>query len=216
MDMAINLTNITIQTKLNELVNVSIPKCCNYYRQTPPVKRFHSMNRFGSSPNFSDLFSTDAQLQYSYVRGLAILPIILGIIFAIWTLTTLIVLPCLGPKRVGFVSGAGFNIDTDDSSPGTVTNNTERPCFKCTDVFKDKPRRVVYARLACSISIFFQFIFIIPLVTFGFHQINYTTDTIISATRVRELILGVLLVVANFYRINIFTSLVDIMKNLQN
>lgn len=184
--MVLNLTNITIQAKLNELANVTIPKCCSQYRQTPPVKHFHSMNRFGSSPNFSDLFSTDSQVQYSYVRGSVILPIILGIIFLVWTLITLIVLPCLGSKRVGFVSGAGFDTATNNRSPSNVTNNTESPCCKCMDVFKEKPRCVVYARLACSISIVIQFIFIFPLVFFGFSQVNNTTGTIISATQVRE------------------------------
>jgi len=143
-----------------------------------PFSQFESIRTY---INFTALLSTDPEERSSYVKGAVAVPIILGVVFATWTLATLVVLPCLGQKRVGFWAGSGFvirntnhNCDANDSSAGPPSN--------CSSTCKANPQRPKYVKILCSVCLVILIISIITLVVLGFNQLKKSAFLIVTST----------------------------------
>lgn len=176
--------NATRLNKLSQLLEDSIkllfPKCCVQYFQTRSVRRFHNLNRFGHTSNFTALLSPDPEDRSSYIKGAVAVPIILGVVFALWTLATLVVLPCLGQKRVGFLAGSGFiirnpsNSCADDSSAGSPSSRST--------ICKVNLPRPKHIRILCSVSLVILLCSVITLVVLGFNQLKKSAFLIVTST----------------------------------
>ena len=68
------------------------------------AKNFHDVPRFGHDDEFSLLFSDDKRELNDYIQGILFIPCFLLGFFFLWALI-LVVFTCLGPKKVGFLSG---------------------------------------------------------------------------------------------------------------
>lgn len=62
--------------------------------------------RFGYSNNFADLFASSDE-RMDYIRGISVFSIIFLAIMLVWAML-LLIFKCLGPDRVGFLSGEAF------------------------------------------------------------------------------------------------------------
>ena len=90
----------------------NIPACCHILtRQSPIAERFTGTNRFGRSSDFTSLFGTEEE-QSDYIEGLVFSAILLAIFYIIWFLA-ICCFRCLGPYRVGFLSGGAFRSVVD-------------------------------------------------------------------------------------------------------
>lgn len=78
------------------------------------VSRFAQTQRFGHTRDFTRLFSSDSTEAQDYVKGLVLSAIFLLSLLASWVIL-IIIFRCLGPRRVGFLSGAPFQRIVDEN-----------------------------------------------------------------------------------------------------
>ena len=117
---------------------------------------FRSAPRFGHSNNFSHLFSKDDDEFYDYLVGLLAISILIVSFFLFWGLVLLVLKFCVGKKRVGFLSGAPFEMHTRTSSNPMIQRG-----------------RAVFAG-SCLLFLFFA----ITLVTAGIGNLESTSESV--------------------------------------
>jgi hypothetical protein len=152
-------------------------KCCVKYKRPLLVYGLsQKVYRFGFAPylNFSEPISE----QYSYIWGLAIIPIIAGILFILWT-TVCLVLTCLGPSRVGFWSGRKLVV----TYPTLSGNENGPPAMLCCKPTEKLPRRLRISFLVVSILLL---IWVILLIVFGFYGFKKAVTSGYKATSVSQ------------------------------
>lgn len=69
---------------------------------------FQNVYRFGHSSDFSLLFSKNNDDLQDYLIGVLVVALMLAVVFLCWGLVLIICKHCMGPERVGFLSGAPF------------------------------------------------------------------------------------------------------------
>lgn len=93
------------------------------YVQNEAVEIIRSLPRFGYGKDISQFFSSDQNEQLDYVYGVTYNSILLFVGLIAW-LIILLTLKCLGPTRVGFLSGSRFfDADADD-------DKSPIPCYR--------------------------------------------------------------------------------------
>jgi len=91
------------------------------YTRNAEVVAFHNTPRFFFSKDVSKVVSFEAEKRQEYWIGASIFSIIILVVFILW-LITLIVFKCLGPGRVGFLSGARFEPAQVDETKNSTEN----------------------------------------------------------------------------------------------
>lgn len=152
-------------------------KCCVKYKRPLLVYGLNQkVHRFGLSSNLN--FSEPISEQYSYFWGLAIIPIIAGILFLLWT-TVCLVLTCLGPNRVGFWSGRKL-VTAYPPLSGHEDSSSAKRCCKPTAKL---PRRLRTSFLIVSTLLL---IWVILMVVFGFYGFKKAVTSGYKSTSVSQ------------------------------
>lgn len=121
--------------------------------------------RFGHSSNFADIFATEEDKQ-DYIAGLLFAGIFLFAIFFAWSLI-LLILKCVGQRRVGFLAGGPL------TQPSQSESRTPARCGP-------KSARSIFV-LSTIIVIVFSVLF----VTNGLTNLRNTVVTVVQSSKVR-------------------------------
>lgn len=100
------------------------------WTQPSGVENLASAPRFGFSRNVDSLYNGDTEEMNDYMMGLGILAGIVGVFFLMF-LMIIIIFKCCGKKRVGFLSGARFQVylgfDGDDEDKANENEFVDEP-----------------------------------------------------------------------------------------
>lgn len=127
------------------------------YEPISAVKSWGGITRFGHEREFAALFSPDKDEQVDYSVGLIFVTALLFTFFFVWTVA-IVVLKCMGPYQVGFLSGYHF--------------------VKPDDVEKDRYRRPFWVRIAFLNCGVFVILFSVLLVTQGIGNLKTTAKEV--------------------------------------
>lgn len=133
------------------------------YNETAATATMREVPRFGHSSNFADIFATEEDKQ-DYIAGLLFAGIFLFALFFAWSLI-LLILKCVGQRRVGFLAGGPL------TQPSQSESRTPARCGP-------KSARSIFV-----ISTIIVIVFSVLFVTNGLTNLRNTVVTVVQSSK---------------------------------